>query len=79
LKIGNNQFGIDDTLVTWENLTSPDGLYDLKSFNKEFSGQLADKGINRHTIRFSLQDSTGKILIHFQKRGKSTFRLMLLQ
>jgi hypothetical protein len=58
-------------------LTIPDGLYDLKSFNKEFSGQLADMGINRHSIRFTLQETTGKILVHFQRRGKFTYRLTL--
>jgi hypothetical protein len=55
----------------------PDGLYDLKSFNREFSGQLADMGLNRHSIRFNFQGTTGKILIHFQKRGEATYRSTL--
>jgi hypothetical protein len=46
----------------------PDRLYDLTSFNREFTGQLADMGLNRHSIRFSLQETAGKILIHFQKK-----------
>jgi hypothetical protein len=66
-EIGNNKFGIDGTLVTWEYMTIPEGLYDLKSFNKEFMGQLSEMGLNRHGIRFSFQETTGKILIHFQK------------
>jgi hypothetical protein len=77
-EIGNNNFGIQDP-VAWKYLTIPDGLYDLGSFNKEFSGQLSDMGLNRHSIRFRLQETTGKILIHFQKRGGSTYRLMLGQ
>jgi hypothetical protein len=44
-------------------LRVPDGLYDLKSFYRELSGQLAEMGLNRHSIRFSLQETTGKILI----------------
>jgi hypothetical protein len=46
----------------------PDGLYDSKSFSRESTGQLADMGLNRHSIRFSLQETAGKILIHFHRR-----------
>jgi hypothetical protein len=63
--IGNNKFGIEGKLVTWKYLTVPDRLYDLKSFSREFPVQLADMGLNRHSIRFSLQETAGKILIHF--------------
>jgi hypothetical protein len=34
-------------------------------------------GLNRHSIRFNFQQTSGKILIYFQKRGGSTFILTL--
>jgi hypothetical protein len=40
-------------------------------------GQLADVGLNRHSITFYLQETTGKILIHFQKRGNTIYKLTL--
>jgi hypothetical protein len=43
-----------------------------------FSGQLSDLGL-KGIITFSLQETTGKILIHFQKREGSTYRLKLGQ
>jgi hypothetical protein len=33
-EIGNNKYGIDGALVNWQYLIIPDGLYDLRSFNK---------------------------------------------
>jgi hypothetical protein len=75
--IGNNKFWIEDKVVAWRYLTVPDRLYDLRSFNSEFSGQLAEMGLNRYSIRFSLQETAGKILIHFQKRGEITHRMTL--
>jgi hypothetical protein len=68
-EIGNNKYGIDGALVNWQYLIIPDGLYDLRNFNKEFMGQLSEMGVNRHSIRFNFQETTGKILIHFQKQG----------
>jgi hypothetical protein len=76
-EIGNYKFGIYGALVNWEYLIIPDGLYELRSFNKEFMGQLSDMGINRHSIRFSLQETTGKVLVHFQKKGNTTYRMTL--
>ena len=53
-------------------LTIPDGFYDFKSFTREFSNQLHGlTNLTRHSIRFDVQEPTGKVIIHFQKRGNS--------
>jgi hypothetical protein len=76
-EIGNNKFGIEDKFLALKYLTIPDGFYDLKSFNREFMSQLSEMGLNRHGIRFGFQETSGKILIHFQIRGKSAYMLTL--
>jgi hypothetical protein len=56
----------------------PDRLYDRRSFSREFTGQLADMVLNTLGIRFSLQETASKILIHFQKRGETTYVMTLV-
>jgi hypothetical protein len=43
--IDNNEFGIEKG--GWVHLNVPDRLYDSKSFNREFSGQLAEMGLSQ--------------------------------
>ena len=70
-KIKNNTFlahnGIGPASSQAEWLTIPDGFYDFSSFRREFGAQLNKiQGLSRHSIRFDIQEPTGKIIMHFQ-------------
>ena len=75
-EIGNNNLSFYDG-SRWKYLNIPDGLYDLKSFEKQISSVLKNMGLNPRMFKFDVEETNGKISISFKKSKAETFKIYI--